>query len=176
MYTALYAVSGVTYVKIKENTFDQNALDGRTAHGFAVIIYGGNDEEIAAAIEKTRPLGVPMDGDVLVAVNNYYSHTSTIKFSRPTQIGIKIKASLQIYEGFPTTGMLDIKNAIIEHFNNMTFGEDVILSRLYIPMQVVEGVGIRNIEIAKVEEDYGTNDIEINYNEIATISFEDIEI
>ena len=72
--------------------------------------------------------------------------------------------------------MLDIKNAIIEHFNNMTFGEDVILSRLYIPMQVVEGVGIRNIEIAKVEEDYGTNDIEINYNEIATISFEDIEI
>lgn len=176
MYTALYEVAGVSYVRIKENTFDQDALDGRSAHGFAVIVYGGNDQDIAEAIEKTRPLGVPMDGNVTVAVNNYYNHTSNVKFSRPIQVAIKIKAALQIYEDFPPTGMIDIKNAVIDHFNKMTFGEDVILSRLYIPMQVVDGIGIKDIQIAKVGEEYGTGNIEIAYNEIATVSFEDIEI
>ena len=176
MYTALHDVSGVTYVKIIENTYDSAAYDGRSAHGFAVIVYGGNDQEIATAIEKTRPVGVPMDGNVTVSVNNYYSHTSNIKFSRPIQVPIRIRASLQIHDGFPASGMLDIKNAIIEHFNNMTFGEDVILSRLYIPLQSVLGVGIKDVQIAKGNEAFGRNDVVINYNEIATVSFEDIEL
>lgn len=176
MYTALYEVSGVTYVKIVENTFDSDSFDGRTSHGFAVIVYGGNDQEIATAIEKTRPVGVPMDGNVTVSVNNYYNHTSNIRFSRPIQVPIKIKASLQIHEGFPASGMLDIKNAIIEHFNNMTFGEDVILSRLYIPLQSVLGVGIKDVEIAKGNGAFGKSDITINYNEIATVAFEDIQL
>lgn len=176
MYTALYEVSGVTYVRIRENTFDQESFDDRKAHGFSVIVYGGNDADIASAIEKTRPLGVPMDGNVTISVNNYYNHTSTIKFSRPIQVPIKIKTALQIYEDFPVSGVIDIKNAVIDFFNNMTFGEDVILSRLYIPIQVVKGMGIKEIQIAKVGEEYGSGNIEINYNEIATISFEDIEI
>lgn len=176
MYTALYNVSGVTYVKIVENNYDNKAYDGRSAHGFAVIVYGGNDNEIAMAIEKTRPVGVVMDGNVTVAINNYYNHTSTIKFSRPIQVPIKIRASIRIHDEFPATGILDIKNAVIEHFNQMTFGEDVIYSRLYIPLQTVVGVGIRSIEIAKGDGKFSTEDIEINYNEIATVSFEDIEI
>lgn len=174
MYTALYAVDGVTYVSIKENTLDRDSRDGRQAHGFSVIVYGGNDMEIAEAIEKTRPLGVPMDGNVILEVNTYYNQTSVIRFSRPTQVAIKIKAGLEIYEGFPPRGVIEIKNAIIEHFNNMTFGEDVILSRLYIPMQVIDNIGIKSIEIAKVDEVFGTRNIEIQYNEIATISFDDI--
>ena len=176
MYTALYNVSGVSFVKITENSYDSIAYDGRAAHGFAVIVYGGNDVEIATAIEKTRPVGVPMDGNVTVSVNNYYTHTSDGRFSRPIQVPIKVMAALQIHDGFPASGMLDIKNAIIEHFNNMTFGEDVILSRLYIPLQSVLGVGVKSIQIAKGNGAYSTDDIIIDYNEIATVSFEDIEL
>lgn len=176
MYTALYAVDGVTFVKIIENTLNNSSNDGRSAHGFAVIVYGGNDDAVAEAIEKTRPLGVPMDGNVEVVVNAYYNQTSLIKFSRPIQVPIQIKASIEIYEGFPARGVIDIKNAIIEYFNNMTFGDDVILSRLYIPLQVVEGIGINNIQISKVGSPLGSSNIEIMYNEIATISFDDIQI
>lgn len=176
MYTALYDVDGVTYVSIKENTFGKDALDGRTSHGFAVIVYGGNDQDIAEAIEKTRPVGVPMNGNVTIPVNNYYNHTSNVKFSRPVQVAIKIKIGLDIFDDFPTTGVAEIKRSIIDYFNNMTFGEDLILSRLYIPIQSVNGVGVKTIQIAKVGEEYGSDNIEIAYNEVVTISYEDIEI
>lgn len=176
MYSEINSLSGVSYVDIKENTFDQDSLDGRTAHGFSVIVHGGNDNEIASAIERTRPLGVPMNGNVTLSVNNYYNHTSTIKFSRPVRVGIRIKAGLQILEGFPPSGMIDIKNAIIDYFNTLTFGEDVLISRLYIPIQQVNGVGINSIQISKVGEPLGNQNIEIKYDEIATISFNDIEL
>ena len=55
-------------------------------------------------------------------------------------------------------------------------GEDVVLSRLYTPINSVPGFKVNSLEIGTSSESTSANDIAIEWNEIAEFNPENINI
>lgn len=175
MYAALYSLNGVKYVNISEEIQDTSL--GAVAHGISVTVLGGDSDDVAKAIDSYRAFS-HTSGSIQHTLYDINGIPYTVRFNRPTPIPIKIKLSLDTIEGvFPVDGILRIKNNIVQMFNSMNVGEDVVWSKLFSPINLVEGQSVSSLAIAKLPNGVlSTSNIEIKDNELATISYEDIEI
>ena len=84
--------------------------------------------------------------------------------------------AITISPTFPANGKNLIKQAIVDWFNSMQVGDDIYYSRLYEPINSVNGFSVRNLQVGKLNGSYGTEDIVLGHNEVATISAENIYI
>ena len=175
LYAALLDVSGVQFVNIQPNITPNNTQDGRTNNGVAIIVYGGNEDDIAYAIAKNVG-SAATDGNIVKSVGDVNGGTQTVRFSRPTLIPIKIKLSLITDPNFPNNGVALIKQNIVDYFNQLRVGEDIYYSRLFTPINSVSGFAVNDLQVAKKILNYSKANITIKYNELATISYNDIEI
>lgn len=173
MYTALYSLSGVRFVNIQENIQDI-PFEGRSAHGIVVTVLGGDDQEIAQTIDKYRAFAYT-DGTIEVGLFDINGIPYSVRFSRPEIVPIQIKLSLTTDTSvFPTDGMLRIQNALIDYISNLNVGEDVVWSKLFTPINSVNGQSVNTLQIGKVGESLGTSNIIIEHNQLASLSFENI--
>lgn len=173
MYAALYSLQGVRYVNVQENIQDI-PFEGRSAHGIVVTILGGDDQEIAKVIDKYRAFAYT-DGTIEVGLFDINGTPYTVRFNRPEIVPIKVKLSLTTDTNvFPTDGMLRIQNAMIDYVANLNVGEDVVWSKLFTPINSVNGQSVNELLIGKVGESLGTANIVIEHNQLASLSFENI--
>lgn len=173
MYTALYSLSGVRYVNVQENIQDV-PFEGRSSHGIVVTVLGGDDEEIARTIDKYRAFSYT-DGSIEVGLTDINDSPYSVRFNRPEIVPIKVKLSLTTDTNvFPTEGILRIQNALIDYVSNLNVGEDVIWSKLFTPINTVNGQSVNELLIGKVGESLGTANIVIEHNQLASLSFENI--
>lgn len=173
MYTALYSLSGVRFVNVQENIQDV-PFEGRSAHGIVVTVLGGDDQEIAQTIDKYRSFAYT-DGTIEVGLFDINGIPYSVRFSRPEIVPIQIKLSLTTDTSvFPTDGMLRIQNALIDYISNLNVGEDVVWSKLFTPINSVNGQSVNTLQIGKVGESLGTSNIIIEHNQLASLSFENI--
>ena len=173
MYTALYSLSGVRFVNVQENIQDI-PFEGRSAHGIVVTVLGGDDQDIAETIDKYRAFAYT-DGSIEVGLSDLNGTPYTVRFNRPDIVPIQIKLSLTTDTNvFPTDGMLRIQNTLIDYISNLNVGEDVVWSKLFTPINTVQGQSVNSLLIAKVGETLGTSNIVIKHNELASITFENI--
>ncbi len=84
--------------------------------------------------------------------------------------------SLITYPNFPINGNEKIRQAIVEWFNNLNVGEDIHYSRLYEPINSIQGFAVKNLKFGYKGGTLSLEDIIIRFNEIATLSAEDIII
>lgn len=84
--------------------------------------------------------------------------------------------SLKALPNFPTNGKNMIKQAIVDYFNSLDVGEDILYSRLFEPINSIQGFSANNLRIGKVTGNLGVDDIVLKFNELATIRPEDILI
>lgn len=173
---ALNQVNGVTFASVQQNTTSNTTGSGITNNGVAITVQGGNEDDIALAIFDYLAAGIETSGDVVKTVNDINGGQHIKRFSRPQQAPIQISMSLTVYPDFPIGGQTQIKQAIVEYFNELTVGEDIYYSRLYEPINSIRGFSVRNLKISRVGQPLGTEDIIINHNELATISHENIQI
>lgn len=173
MYTALYSLAGVRFVNVQENIQDI-PFEGRSAHGIVVTVLGGDDQEIAQTIDKYRAFAYT-DGTIEVGLYDINGTPYSVRFNRPEIVPIQIKLSLTTDTNvFPTDGMLRIQNALIDYVSNLNVGEDVVWSKLFTPINSVNGQSVNNLLIGKVGESLGTETIVIEHNQLASLSFENI--
>lgn len=173
MYTALYSLAGVRFVNIQENIQDV-PFEGRSSHGIVVTVLGGDDQEIAQTIDKYRAFAYT-DGTIEVGLYDINGTPYSVRFNRPEIVPIQIKLSLTTDTNvFPTDGMLRIQNALIDYVSNLNVGEDVVWSKLFTPINSVDGQSVNNLLIGKVGESLGTETIVIEHNQLASLSFENI--
>lgn len=173
MYTALYSLQGVRYVNVQENIQDI-PFEGRSAHGIVVTVLGGDDQDIAKTIDKYRAFAYT-DGTIEVGLFDINGTPYSVRFSRPEIVPIKVKLSLTTDTNvFPTDGMLRIQNALIDYVSNLNVGEDVVWSKLFTPINSVNGQSVNELLIGKVGESLGTANIVIEHNQLASLSFENI--
>ena len=98
-------------------------------------------------------------------------------FERPAQVPVKIKVELVKEYDFPENGVGMIKNNILDYFrNNYRIGEYVYYSKLFMPINQVQGQHISLLQLSKKDEALGYNNIPLEFNEVAVISYEDIEV
>ena len=173
MYTALYSLAGVRFVNVQENIQDI-PFEGRSAHGIVVTVLGGDDQEIAQTIDKYRAFAYT-DGTIEVGLYDINGTPYSVRFNRPEIVPIQIKLSLTTDTNvFPTDGMLRIQNAFIDYVSKLNVGEDVVWSKLFTPINSVDGQSVNSLLIGKAGGSLGTETIVIEHNQLASLSFENI--
>ena len=108
---------GVTDAIIRVNNTDASMtvqtvdIDARS---FLVIVEGGTDAAVAAAIERSKPLGVSMTGAVAVDVPHASGAFQTpIKFSRVALVPLTVTIDTTFGPGFPGGGSEDIVQRVV---------------------------------------------------------------
>lgn len=175
LYGALLQVKGVKNPSIQRNTTTTLSGD-KINQGISVVLLGGNGQEIAQTIFNNIGIGTATNGEEEYFATDINGTPHSIKFSRPNYVPIQISMSLKALPNFPTNGKNAIKQAIVDYFNTLQTGEDILYSRLFNPINSVDGFSVNNLKIGKNNTGLGVDDIVIKYNELATITPDDILI
>ena len=173
---AIKSVRGVTYENIQQNTSSSATNSGIVNNGVAITVMGGNEDEIALAIFNSLSEGTMTSGDILKSVKDINGAEHDIRFSRPIITPLEISMSLITYPNFPNDGNTKIRQAIIEWFNDLDVGEDIHYSRLYEPINTIQGFAVKNLNFGYKGGTLSLEDVIIKHNEIATLNAEDIVI
>lgn len=102
----ILALDGVTACVVDENATNITDANGTPAHYIWVIVEGGDEDEIAAAIYATKSSGSGMRGSTVVSVPRPNSRTIDISFDRPTDEDLYIRFSVVEKNG----GVIDTDN------------------------------------------------------------------
>lgn len=172
--SAVENLGGVTQAVVLENDTDAVDGNGLPAHSFQVIVAGGTDADVANEIWLKKPAGILAFGDITEQIIDSQGISHDISFSRPTPVDIFVEVTLTTFAEYPANGDDLIKQAIVDYANgdlleNRSFGlaDDVIYTRLYTPINSVQGHEIDDLQIGLVSPASGTANIPIAATEIA---------
>ena len=176
-------VTGVTRHKLYENDTGAADSNGIPAHSLAAIVDGGDVTEIAQTIRGKKGQGVATFGSTTVTVPDKYDNPHAISFSRSTNVPIYVAITLKVFTGYTTQVGEQIKQAIADYINNLTIGDDVLLSRIYSPanLGVVSGgnakfYDINALGIGKSAATVTAANVVIAFNESASCSTANIAL
>lgn len=182
IYAEVAAVSGVTKVVVTENDTEFTDANGLPPHSFHVVAIGGDDSEIAEAIFIKKSIASTY-GTTTISVTDSQGFPHDINFSRPTEVPIYVEIDLTTYPDYPSNGDDLIKQAVVDYANGelvqgrgFSLGEQVVLSRLYTPINSVQGHEIDAVRIGKLPSPTESENISINPTEISLFSIDNIVI
>ena len=119
IYAAVRNVIGVKYVRLYENNTVTDQSAGKLLYGksIAVVVMGGNDDDIAKAIFRTAPVGIRYNGTTTVSVTETLTGIAyDVKFLRPTPVPIFVDVTVQSTgPDFPQTYATDIPQRIVDY-------------------------------------------------------------
>lgn len=171
---AVENIDGVTQAVVLENDTDAVDANGLPAHSFQVIVAGGTDADVANEIWLKKPAGILAFGDITEQIIDSQGISHDISFSRPTPIDIFVEVTLTAFAEYPANGDDLIKQAIVDYANGdlvegRSFGlaDDVIYTRLYTPINSVQGHEVDDIQISTTSPASGVVNIPIGPTEIA---------
>lgn len=187
IWAAILNVDDVTYCRVYQNATTYPEDDrGIPYKEIAAIVEGGDDHAIAEAMFYRLPTGQIGHGSTTVNFVDRQNILYPISFSRPVKISVYVRIALQIYDSadWPSDGVELIKEAIIEYArynmgdDEVGFppGTDVIRTRLYTPINSVDGHSVLSLELSKNGTTYAEEDIAIAWNELAVFSADNIAI
>lgn len=177
LYSALLSLEGVDSLAVYENDTSVTDGNGLSPHSFMVVILGGENQEIGETIWKNKPYGISASTGLNASVDIIDSQgfPRTIYFQRPNPITVYITMDLTTNELFPADGEDQIRSAIIQYAKSeFSVGDDVVYSRLYTPINSINGHQVNSLAIGTSPSPVGDSNITIPFDEIA--SFESINI
>ena len=151
------------------------------------MVVGGTDEDVARVIRLKKGATDLTQGNLSTPVTytGPLGDTETIDFYRPTDVPIYIEIDLTVTDGSVWTAESEdkIKQAIVDYAEydqsgsyGFPPGGDVLLSRLYTPINSVPGFNVTSLTIGKTAGTLAASDIAIAWNEIATFDPDHITI
>ena len=169
LYASLLQLDGVNKnAYVYENDTSATDARGLPPHSFNVVIKGGDDTEIAQTIFKSKTPGVLSFGTTTIQITDSQGFTRDIAFSRPILIPIYVTINTNQTAGFPANGVDLIKQAIIDYaLINILIGQPVERTRLFTPINSVQGHSVQSLFIGLTPSPTGTSDIAIPFNALA---------
>jgi uncharacterized phage protein gp47/JayE len=136
------AVAGVTACKVFENVGDTVDADGRPGHCVEVLVQGGADADIRAAIIASEAASVQTFGSVTGTVVDSEGFSHTINFNRPTVRNVYVVIDLTKDPAtWPVTGVADTQAAVATKGDaRQTIGANLITSRISPDVFGISGV------------------------------------
>jgi len=183
----IMTVPGVSYARLYVNktlTTDARGIAGKT---MAAVVVGGLDTDIANVLRLKAGSLDNFAGnlDEPIEFTGELGDVESIDFYRPTEVPIYISIGITVTESgvFPEDAVEKIKQAIVnyavydqEGVAGFPPGADVLVSRLYTPINSVPGFKVDSLQIGKTAGTLSTNDIAIAWNELATFDASRITI
>lgn len=123
-------VEGVTYCVVLENDTDDVDGNGQDPHSLQVVVEGGDDQDVAAAIWASKAGGIKAFGTTTEAVTDEMGYSHTVGFTRPTETDVYLDIAFTV-----DTALYPGDSAVLETFvewadANHTIGDDVVRTRL----------------------------------------------
>lgn len=182
----IMGVPGVTYSRLYVNktlSTDDRGITGKT---MAPVVVGGLDTDIADVLRKKAGSLDDFQGNLATPIEyvGELGDVQTIDFYRPTETPIYITIDISVTDSsYPEDAEEQIKQAIVDYavydqsgIAGFPPGADVLISRLYTPINTVPGFKVNSIVIGKAAGSQSANDIAIAWNELATFSTSNITI
>ena len=167
---AVGGVDGVSAVLVEE--------DYTSSQPVSVYVIGGEDDEIAAAMDAQLTVGIGTAGTTEVAVyNETLKQNKTIRFTRGTDLDLYISLTLHINSAlFPADGELQIKEALVRLFDGQNLGDDVIYFELPGAIYSVPGVTITSLTIGTSPYSMGASDVSVGSSQRAVLDSTNVVI
>lgn len=177
IYSALSSVPGVVELKLYENDTSEVDGNGLPPKSFLPVIVGGSSVDIGNAIWRTKPIGILSVGNTTVNIEDIQGFAHTVAFERPSPVVVYIDITLTAEDTFPPNGEELIRQELIEYFEErFRIGDDVIYSRLFTPINRIQGHQVDDMVIGTDPQNLGYPNIPVSFNEIASISDVNISI
>lgn len=176
LYSSLINTAGVEQVVIFENDTDEVDENGLPPHSFWTIVVGGVDTDIARAIWLNRPTGIRSQGSTSVDIVDSFGYVRTISFSRPRSVEFYVRLNITTNPQFPPQGEDLIKSRLHEFVDSLTINQDVVYSRLYTPINSVQGHQVESLEVSLDGENWFSSNIEVGLDEKALLPITNIQI
>jgi len=172
---ALRNVAGVTDVVVYENDTDAVDTLGVPGHSFLPIVLGGLPSDIGQSIWDNKPTGIPSVGNTTVQIADSQGFLHNISYRQPDEVPIYITMEIEDLGGMPGDAGAQIKQNLVNYSDATLFiGTDVVYSRLYTPINSVGGFAVNSLFIGTAPSPTGTTNITIDFDQVATISAENI--
>jgi len=187
-YAAIAAIDNVQRLAVYENDTSSAAVSdanpyGLPAHSVTCVVEGGDAGTIADAILRHKGIGCYTNGDVLTTITDAGGYANIIRFYRPTMVPIYVNVVLTPYPPeYVRTMQDDVKQAIYEYLSGFDIAADVSVSLLAGVASATNpdikrpAFGVASVRIGKSAGSIAAADIVIDYNEVATISLENITV
>ena len=192
IYAGIANLEGVTFCRAYQNI--TLFTDGRDipAKTVAVVVRGGEDEEIANELWNRLPVGADTYGSTEVVV--YDSLVGyPMRFSRPSSVPVYVGVEVEVINAslWSSDGALRIKAAILAWAasgasavgitdtnydqNGYVPGESVYASELYVPISSVPGTKILSVVVG-ISDPPGDSEVEIAWDELAEFDGDNIDV
>lgn len=167
------ALPDVRQVRVLENITAEKDLLGVEPHSLNIIVEGGLDEQIAQVIYENKGAGVGLQGNTEVAVESW-GEKRLLRFDRPQPVDIVVNLNIVRNEDGKNIDTETIKRLLVsQHFE---FGKPLSLSRLYTPINQVEGFWVESLTLARKGDIPKAENVKIGARELARILPTDIVI
>ncbi len=173
------AVDGVTECFVFENITDATDGDGMPPHSYEVVVRGGADADIRAAIFGSGAAGIVSHGTTSGTVTDSQGFDHTIKHTRPDDVTVHVIIDVTTDpDTFPADGATQIKTAVATWAQtSLGIGDDVIQSQLYSPVFSISGViDVTKIWIGFADPPTTDANLTITSREIADIDTANIDV
>lgn len=183
LVAAVANLSGVTEVQGYEN--DTNSTDGNglPPHSVALVVLGGDAEEIAATIADKKNPGTATYGTTSETVVNASGAPLTVNFYRPTDVPITVQLTLTKLAGYVSTTQAVIKQALADYVNGLAIGApesgSVQWSKLFSAANDTAfgaTYNVTDIQLQRDSDPLAAADVDIAFNENATLDISDVSI
>ena len=192
MKAGILDIDGVTFAEPYINSDLTTDTRGIPAKTYGIVVVGGDDDEIAAAIFERSSM-YSYYGSTTVEVNgDLVDIPYEISFSRPSAVDVYVNLEIEVINTalWPDDGDDQIKNAILTYATSGAYGlgitssydqdgytpgQWVYSSELYIPINTIPGIRITSLYVG-VSAPAAASSVEIDWNEIAAFDAANITI
>ena len=147
------STNDVRRVKLIENataSTEKNALGPAydlPAHSIAIAVEGGADRDVANAIEKVKPIGIPTQGNVTIKSTPTFTFQNSVSWYKPDTVKCNATISITTASNFPSDGIIRVKNRVKEYIDNIDIGDPYDQNRLIALVYRVPGVIVNSITL-----------------------------
>lgn len=148
---ALSEVTGVSGVLVVENNnLTYNNTSKILPKTYEVFVSGGDDNDIAEAIWRTKPATGRTQGTITKTVIDGNGDIQVVKFSRDTEnfAWLRVRFNVNDEEVFPIDGEDLIRQAVVGHGVTMYKGEDLEPTKFFGAIYAVKGIYVVSVEVA----------------------------
>lgn len=163
-------VSGVTKVRGYENDTGSTDANGVPAHSICVVVAGGANADIAAAIELHKTPGTGTYGNTTVLVYDAHGMPNNINFQRATTATISVRITLSAGVGWSTDFEALIEAAVAATINAGKIGDTVLFTKMFAPAYLNglpqgQTYSIATIELKKNAGAFAQANVSLNFDE-----------
>jgi uncharacterized phage protein gp47/JayE len=165
-------ISGVTKVRGYENDTNSTDGDGLLAHSIALIVAGGDAEEIAQEILLHKTPGTYTNGTTSETVYDSHGMPVVIRFFRPEVLTIKVEITISVNTAWSNDFIPLIQDAVADTINAGRIGDTILITKLFAPAYLIgtaagESFDIASLEIAIEGDPMGTVNIPLDFDQEA---------